>query len=197
MEIGSIAKWIKKEGDRALSGEAIADIQTDKATVVFEAIDEVYIAKILVKEGVDVSVGTPIMITVDEESHVKSFADFSLESKIPEIPKEIASQKPPEPINPPTTSKSVSAETTISAGAGTIKSTPAPVSKPSTGPSLVDSAPKVEPPKIPTVTAKKPELTPAVVRVLKSGLYSKLAADQQEYLKKYGYSGHKPLPAST
>ena len=48
MENGTIAKWFKKEGDRVDVGEAICDIQTDKATVAFESQEEGYLAKIIV-----------------------------------------------------------------------------------------------------------------------------------------------------
>src|SRR5262245_31274954 len=63
MEEGTLAKWLVKEGDTVSSGDILAEIETDKATMEFEAVDEGKIAKILVPEGSDgVKVGTPIAI---------------------------------------------------------------------------------------------------------------------------------------
>src|ERR1700691_3957816 len=61
MEKGNLAKWLKKEGDTVKSGDVIAEIETDKATMEVEAVDEGTIDKILVPEGTaDVAVNTPI-----------------------------------------------------------------------------------------------------------------------------------------
>ena len=51
MEKGNLAKWLKKEGDKVKSGDVIAEIETDKATMEYEAIDEGVLAKIVVPEG--------------------------------------------------------------------------------------------------------------------------------------------------
>ena len=51
MEEGTLAKWLKKEGDAVKSGDIIAEIETDKATMEFEAVDEGILGKILVSEG--------------------------------------------------------------------------------------------------------------------------------------------------
>src|SRR5262249_5058796 len=69
MERGNLAKWLKKEGDPVKSGEVIAEIETDKATMEVEAVDEGTLGKILVPEGTnDVAVNTPIaMILADGE----------------------------------------------------------------------------------------------------------------------------------
>ena len=53
MEEGTLAKWLVKEGDEVSSGDILAEIETDKATMEFEAVDEGKIAKILVPEGTD------------------------------------------------------------------------------------------------------------------------------------------------
>src|SRR5687768_13560211 len=61
MEEGTLAKWLVKEGDSVSSGDILAEIETDKATMEFEAVDEGTISKILVPEGTDgVKVGTVI-----------------------------------------------------------------------------------------------------------------------------------------
>ncbi|MFO1134629.1 MAG: pyruvate dehydrogenase complex dihydrolipoamide acetyltransferase [Rhodoblastus sp.] len=63
MEKGNLAKWLKKEGDAIKSGDVIAEIETDKATMEVEAVDEGVLAKILVAEGSqDVAVNTPIAV---------------------------------------------------------------------------------------------------------------------------------------
>ncbi|MGZ8307886.1 MAG: pyruvate dehydrogenase complex E1 component subunit beta, partial [Allosphingosinicella sp.] len=67
MEEGTLAKWLVKEGDEVKSGDILAEIETDKATMEFEAVDEGTIAKILVAEGTDeVKVGTVIALIAAE-----------------------------------------------------------------------------------------------------------------------------------
>jgi pyruvate dehydrogenase E2 component (dihydrolipoamide acetyltransferase) len=67
MEEGTLAKWLVKEGDTVKSGDILAEIETDKATMEFEAVDEGTISKILVPEGSDgVKVGTPIAVLASE-----------------------------------------------------------------------------------------------------------------------------------
>ena len=61
MTEGTLAKWLKKEGDKVSSGELLAEIETDKATMEFESIDEGRIGKILIPEGTEgVKVNQPI-----------------------------------------------------------------------------------------------------------------------------------------
>jgi pyruvate dehydrogenase E1 component beta subunit len=67
MEEGNLAKWVKKEGDSVASGDVIAEIETDKATMEVEAVDEGVIGKILVPEGSEgVKVNTPIAVLLQE-----------------------------------------------------------------------------------------------------------------------------------
>ena len=67
MEEGTLAKWLVKEGDSVKSGDLLAEIETDKATMEFEAVDEGVISKILIAEGSDgVKVGTPIALMAAE-----------------------------------------------------------------------------------------------------------------------------------
>jgi pyruvate dehydrogenase E1 component beta subunit len=71
MEEGTLAKWLVKEGDEVKSGDILAEIETDKATMEFEAVDEGKIAKILVPEGTDgVKVGQPIAILAGDGEQV-------------------------------------------------------------------------------------------------------------------------------
>ena len=67
MEEGTLAKWLVKEGDEVSSGDILAEIETDKATMEFEAVDEGTIGKILVEEGSEgVKVNTPIAVLLEE-----------------------------------------------------------------------------------------------------------------------------------
>ena len=67
MEEGTLAKWLKKEGDAVKSGDIIAEIETDKATMEFEAVDEGTLGKILIAEGTaGVAVNTSIAILLEE-----------------------------------------------------------------------------------------------------------------------------------
>ena len=67
MEEGTLAKWLVKEGDTVTSGQIIAEIETDKATMEFEAIDEGTVGKLLIDEGTEgVKVNTPIAVLLDE-----------------------------------------------------------------------------------------------------------------------------------
>ena len=67
MEEGTLAKWLVKEGDEVKSGDVIAEIEPDKATMEFEAVDEGKIGKILVTEGsAGVKVNTPIAVLLEE-----------------------------------------------------------------------------------------------------------------------------------
>jgi pyruvate dehydrogenase E2 component (dihydrolipoamide acetyltransferase) len=75
MEKGNLAKWLKKEGDKVKSGDVIAEIETDKATMEYEAVDEGTIAKIVVPEGTqDVAVNSVIAIMAGEGEDAKAAA---------------------------------------------------------------------------------------------------------------------------
>ncbi len=73
MEQGKLAKWLKKEGDKVRPGDVLAEIETDKATMEVEAIDEGVLAKILVSDGTDnVAVNTPIAVLAGEGEDVSA-----------------------------------------------------------------------------------------------------------------------------
>ncbi|UTW57456.1 pyruvate dehydrogenase complex E1 component subunit beta [Kordiimonas sp. SCSIO 12603] len=75
MEKGTLAKWLVKEGDTIESGDVIAEIETDKATMEVEAVDEGTVAKIYIEEGAeDVAVGTLIAMLAEEDEDVASVA---------------------------------------------------------------------------------------------------------------------------
>jgi pyruvate dehydrogenase E2 component (dihydrolipoamide acetyltransferase) len=108
MEEGTLAKWLVKEGDVVKSGDILAEIETDKATMEFEAVDEGTIAKILVPEGTDgVKVGAPIAILAGEgedaskiTSPPKADAVSSAPPKAAPEPKADATPKAPPPQAP-------------------------------------------------------------------------------------------------
>jgi pyruvate dehydrogenase E2 component (dihydrolipoamide acetyltransferase) len=97
MEKGNLAKWLKKEGDKVKSGDVIAEIETDKATMEYEAVDEGTIAKIVVPEGTqDVAVNSVIAVLAGEGEDVKAAAGSAKPAAAPKAPekKADASTKP-------------------------------------------------------------------------------------------------------
>jgi pyruvate dehydrogenase E2 component (dihydrolipoamide acetyltransferase) len=110
MEKGNLAKWLKKEGDKIKSGDVIAEIETDKATVEYEAVDDGTLAKIVVPEGTqDVAVNSVIAVLANEGEDVKAAASANV--KAPTAPKAEEPKK---------------GDTKQSAPAPTIQAAPAP-----------------------------------------------------------------------
>ncbi len=98
MEEGTLAKWLVKEGDTVKSGDIMAEIETDKATMEFEAVDEGTIGKILVAEGTDnVKVGTVIATLNAEGEEASTAAPAPAAEKAPEAPAEQKAEATPEP----------------------------------------------------------------------------------------------------
>ncbi len=98
MEEGTLAKWLVKEGDTVKAGDLMAEIETDKATMEFEAVDEGVIAKILIAEGTDgVKVGTVIAVLAGEGEDVSAAAAAPKAEapKAAEAPKEEAKAAAP------------------------------------------------------------------------------------------------------
>lgn len=95
MEEGTLARWLVKEGDSVSSGDLIAEIETDKATMEFEAVDEGVIAQILVPEGTDgVKVGTVIAIIQGEDEDAAP-APKAAAPVAPKPEPEVATAPPP------------------------------------------------------------------------------------------------------
>jgi pyruvate dehydrogenase E2 component (dihydrolipoamide acetyltransferase) len=177
METGILSEWYIPEGSAFAAGQSLAKIETDKATIDYEAQDDGVIAKIFMEAGTgeDIPVGTPIMMTVEEMEDVAAFADFQLPEEEtapePEAPKAVAAPSPA-PVTPPPQ---------------------APVAPP----------PAVAEP----VTVLSPEmeelLVAAVAPVLSTGwgdfakinspIAKTLSKQQNEYVKKYGTTGQVPL----
>ena len=138
MEEGTLAKWLVKEGDSVSSGDLLAEIETDKATMEFEAIDEGVIAKIVVPEGTEnVKVGAVIAIIAEE-------GEDADEIEAPAAPKEKQAEKPAaktekpeqesaqepeakeeaEPASPPPASPKPAPKASLDSGDGRLKVSP-------------------------------------------------------------------------
>ena len=106
MEEGTLAKWLVKEGDTVSAGDIMAEIETDKATMEFEAVDEGVIGKLLIAEGTEgVRVNTPTAVLVEDGEAVPDAAPAAAEAAptaapaTPE-PKPVAAAMPAEAITP-------------------------------------------------------------------------------------------------
>jgi pyruvate dehydrogenase E1 component beta subunit len=111
MEKGNLAKWLKKEGDAVKTGDVIAEIETDKATMEVEAIDDGTIGKILVPEGTnDVTVNTPIALILGEGEDKASLTDGKSAPVSAEVTEPARQQKGAEPA-PPAAAAAAKAET--------------------------------------------------------------------------------------
>jgi pyruvate dehydrogenase E2 component (dihydrolipoamide acetyltransferase) len=94
MEKGNLARWLKKEGDKVKSGDVLAEIETDKATMEYEAVDEGTLAKIVVPEGTqDVAVNAVIAVLAGEGEDVKAAASAAKPAAAP-APKAAEAPKP-------------------------------------------------------------------------------------------------------
>jgi pyruvate dehydrogenase E1 component subunit beta len=101
MEKGNLAKWLKKEGDSVKSGDVIAEIETDKATMEVEAVDEGTLGRILVPEGTnDVAVNTPIAMILGEGEDAAALKSAKPAPAKPQTAPTAAAAKPEAP--PPT-----------------------------------------------------------------------------------------------
>ncbi|MDQ3074695.1 MAG: pyruvate dehydrogenase complex dihydrolipoamide acetyltransferase [Pseudomonadota bacterium] len=101
MEEGTLAKWLVKEGDVVKSGDLLAEIETDKATMEFEAVDEGRVAKILVAEGTDaVKVGTVIALIASEGEGASDADAGGSSQSAPASPAEPARPATPPPAPP-------------------------------------------------------------------------------------------------
>lgn len=96
MEEGTLAKWLVKEGDAVSAGDILAEIETDKATMEFEAVDEGIVGKILILEGTEgVRVNTPIAVLVEDGESVSDATPSA--SAATAAPVEAAPSTPSEP----------------------------------------------------------------------------------------------------
>ncbi|WP_282059989.1 pyruvate dehydrogenase complex E1 component subunit beta [Roseobacter litoralis] len=109
MEEGTLAKWMVKEGDTVSSGDIMAEIETDKATMEFEAVDEGIIGKILIEEGTEgVKVNTAIAILVEEGEDVPEAGAGAAEAPMPAA---LKSEEGKPPATTPTAATPAAPET--------------------------------------------------------------------------------------
>lgn len=102
MTEGRLAKWLKKEGDQIASGDIIAEIETDKATMEYEAVDEGRLAKILVGEGTEgIAVNTPIAILAEDGESVGAAASAAPPAPPQSAKPPAAQPSAPAPAKPP------------------------------------------------------------------------------------------------
>src|ERR1700749_1606975 len=101
MEEGKLAKWLVKEGDTVKSGDILAEIETDKATMEFEAVDEGKIGKLLVPEGTEGVKGNAPIATLLEKGE-KPGAPVDISSAMDAIKSAVHEAAPPKPAPKPT-----------------------------------------------------------------------------------------------
>jgi len=178
MEAGTISKWNLSEGDSFAAGDSIAVIETDKASMDFEAQDDGVVAKLLVDAGAgEVQVGVPILVTVEEEGDVGAFANF-VAGSAPETSATEASA--PAPV------EEVKAEPVAAAPAAT---TPAPAA-----PAVAAAAPVAAVPvSSPAGAISLGGSTWGKMAAEKSPLAKLLASKQKQYIEKYGSTGHATI----
>src|SRR5688572_8022814 len=101
MTEGNLARWLKKEGDKVKSGDVIAEIETDKATMEVEAVDEGTLGKILVAEGTaDVAVNTPIAVILGDGESGEDYANVKPAEAKPAAKPDGKSEAKPAPAEP-------------------------------------------------------------------------------------------------
>ena len=183
MDAGTISKWNVKEGESFSAGDSIAVIETDKASMDFEAQDDGVVAKLLVEAGSgEIAVGVPVMVTVEEEGDVAAFANF-VAGSAPDSSKTEAEVTPEQPAVAVSTTPPVAVAPA------------APVAAPTPTPAAAVAAPV-------TTTTTPPAPLDAIslggstwgkLAAEKSPLAKLLASKQKQYIEKYGSTGHIPI----
>lgn len=179
MDAGTISKWNVAEGESFSAGDSIAVIETDKATIDFEAQDDGILAKILSQAGAqEVAVGVPIMVTVEEEDDVAAFKDFVAGSAPDSAATEASAPAPVE-------------EAPVAAAAAA----PTPVAVAPAAPVAVEAAPAAvaATPAAPLDAISLGGSTWGKLAAEKSPLAKLLASKQKQYIAKYGSTGHATI----
>ncbi|EAQ23974.1 pyruvate dehydrogenase complex dihydrolipoamide acetyltransferase [Roseovarius sp. 217] len=97
MEEGTLAKWLVKEGDTVSAGDLLAEIETDKATMEFEAVEEGVVGKLLVAEGTEgVKVNTPIAVMLEDGESASDIGSAPAKAKTSEAPSEKSPEAAPQ-----------------------------------------------------------------------------------------------------
>jgi pyruvate dehydrogenase E2 component (dihydrolipoamide acetyltransferase) len=179
METGVLAEWYIPEGSSFIAGQALAKIETDKASMDFEAQDDGFIAKILYEAGTgaDIVVGTPIMVTVEEEDDVAAFANFEAPA--------VAAAPAPEPVAPKVVEAAAPAPAPVAAPPAPVAPTPEPVVAAAVVPPAMEDM----------VAAVAPVMSTGWgdFAKLNSPLIKTLSKQQNDYVSKYGTTGQVPL----
>src|SRR5205085_111027 len=103
MTEGNLTRWLKKEGDEVHSGDVIAEIETDKATMEYEAVDEGRIGKIIVPEGAQgIKVNQPIALLLEEGEDAAALEKFAAAAPAGNGHKPAVPATPPSGVNPKT-----------------------------------------------------------------------------------------------
>ena len=175
METGTISKWNVKEGDKFEAGQAIAEVETDKASVVWEATDDGFIARILGGDG-EVKVGSPVLITVEEQEHIAAFANYKVASSSAPAP-----APAPAPVSTPAPAASAAVATPAVS-----KPAPAPTPAPVAASSSSIPASAISSVRWSDVKGNAGSRAGAIGFAL--------AAAQNAYVSKWGFSGFQPAP---
>eukprot|EP00752_Nemacystus_decipiens_P009717 g8677.t1 len=192
MTHGNIGTWGKQEGDEIAAGDVVCEVETDKATVDFDAQDDSFMAKHLVEAGTqDIPVGTPIFVTVDDADSVSAFKDFEAEAVVEEGEPEAAPAPAPAAPEPVVEEKVAAAP----APAPVSAATPAPPAPPE---AAAAAAPAVEAP--PPAPASSAGTTVGLVfkrdwgsGVDGSPLAHRMSAEQKKYVERFGPTLQQPL----
>lgn len=178
MTEGNLAKWVKKEGDKVKAGQVIAEIETDKATMEVEAVDEGTLGKIVIPAGTKgVSVNSVIALLLEDGEDKKVLDSYVV--KQPEAPKQTANEnKSKSSTSAPTSAPKMAPQAP--------KAAPAPVIVPQ--PSAVSSQPKPEGIKISPLALKVASMAQVNLQALKgTGPKGRIVkADVEDFLKKGG-----------
>jgi pyruvate dehydrogenase E2 component (dihydrolipoamide acetyltransferase) len=190
MSSGALAEWYVSEGDKFSAGDAVAKIETDKATIDFEAQDDGFVARLLMEagNGVDIPVGTPIMITVEEEDSIAAFKGY--------VPPAIAVEAPPVPAAaaaaaatppPPPVAAVVAPPTPAAAAPAPVSATPPPP------PAAPVAASVVSAPAATSAGTHPVAVAWGLLATKASPLAKSLAKKQHTYVDLYGTTGQPPI----
>jgi pyruvate dehydrogenase E2 component (dihydrolipoamide acetyltransferase) len=190
MSAGALAEWYVAEGDKFVAGDGIAKIETDKASIDFEAQDDGYVAKLLMEagSGTDVAVGTPIMITVEEQEDVNAFKGYVLPATA-----EIASPAESAKAGGPSAPEAVSAPKAVAPAPPVKADTPPPPTPPPAPVSVPTPSVSGSSAPSPSVPSSSPGVAWGLAATVSSPLAKTLAAQQKAYIEAYGSTGQKPI----
>jgi len=185
MESGTLSQWKVAEGFRFTAGDSLAEIQTDKASIDFEAQDDGFIAKYLIRPGTEVKIGDPIMVTVEEQEYAEAFKNYTFPEQPVVSAPAAAAKEEKEP-------KAASAAPPVSKLSAAV-AVPSPSSLPP--PPAAVAAPIVAAAAAAATTGAARTLAPSWGKLAKktSPIAKTLGATQRKYIELYGSTGQSPL----